>query len=198
MHIIGMDPSLSNWGMAHCHYNPLTHELTVLDLHLIETTPNRAKFDLTSTDPKSHLDLARSAKIHTTMQQYLQKGAYVCAEIPVGSQSARAMCSYGVCVALLSTVQQPFLGVTPNQVKAVVGKHASKADIIQWAHERHPAVNWLKKGGRLLNKNEHLADAIVAVYATVRTKAFQQWVQHHASDTQRTRTARRHSTLLGV
>lgn len=59
----------------------------------------------------------------------------VVVEVPVGSQSARSMASYGICIGILASITKPMIQVTPTEVKmATVGsKTASKQDMIDWA-----------------------------------------------------------------
>lgn len=97
----------------------------------------------------------------------------------VGSQSANGMKSYGVCVGILGAFRAmgiQLIEVTPNENKIALtnNKTASKDAMIKAAHSIYPEANWLKDGkGRMLNKNEHLADAIGAIHAGVNTPAFQ-------------------------
>ena len=57
--------------------------------------------------------------------------------------------------------------------KSSVGKKtASKEEMRQWAYEKWPDAPWLKHGGKLVQKNEHLADALASVEAGIRTEQF--------------------------
>ena len=98
-------------------------------------------------------------------------------EVPVGSQSARAMASYGVCIGLLAALSdKPLIEVTPTEVKlaAVGSKTASKQEMISWASDLYPHLNWIKSRGKseLADKNEHIADAIGAIHAGILTDEF--------------------------
>jgi hypothetical protein len=70
--------------------------------------------------------------------------------------------------------------VTPTEVKlaATGNKNASKQEMIDWAVEAHPEASWLrhKRKGvmELTAANEHLADALAAIYAGVLTDQFKQ------------------------
>lgn len=102
----------------------------------------------------------------------------MCVEIPVGSQSARSMASYGICIGVVASIDKPLIQVTPAEVKLVAtgSKTASKDDMIKWATEMYPEGQWLttnKKGVvSFVNKNEHMADAIAAMHAGVKTDQF--------------------------
>ncbi|WP_218958956.1 RuvC family protein [Salinimonas marina] len=114
------------------------------------------------------------------MTQFLLGVNLAFVEIPVGSQSARAMASYGICVGLLASIQIPIIQVTPAEVKiaATGSKTATKNEMIHWAVSQYSDADWLttRRGGQdvVTNKNEHLADAVAAVHAGVKTDTFQQ------------------------
>jgi Holliday junction resolvasome RuvABC endonuclease subunit len=108
----------------------------------------------------------------------------VFAEVPVGSQSSRAMCSYGVCIGLLAglAARVPLIQVQPTEVKlAAVGtKTASKEEMIEWATGLYPQLPWFttkRKGVTTFSaKNEHIADAIAAIYAGILTDEFKRMI----------------------
>lgn len=105
-------------------------------------------------------------------------------EVPVGSQSARSMASYGICVGILGALRAtgiPFFEVTPTEVKiAGAGyKNATKQEMISWAMLKHPEANWpvYKQNGATIvseAKAEHMADATAAIYAGMSCNSFQQ------------------------
>ena len=74
----------------------------------------------------------------------------------------------------------PIFEVSPieNKLALVGDKTASKDTMIRAAHAIYPEANWLTdKKGKLLNKNEHLADAIGAIHAGVNLPAFQNLIK---------------------
>jgi hypothetical protein len=83
-----------------------------------------------------------------------------------------------MCIGLLAGVKQPVISVTPTEVKvaATNNKNATKADMIQWATAKHPKANWrtVKRSGEIVftDANEHLADALAAIYAGLQTPEF--------------------------
>ena len=147
------------------------------ELLLQESKPDKANAKVVR---KNSDDINRARSLHDAMQGFIQDVDLVIVEVPVGSQSARAMASYGICVGLLSSISQPLIQVTPSEVKlvAVGSKTASKAQMIDWATNLYPNANWIKrkqKGKWVLgNKNEHLADALAAVHAGLATETFKQ------------------------
>ncbi|EPY0084352.1 hypothetical protein ACW66H_003979, partial [Shigella sonnei] len=65
-------------------------------------------------------------------------------------------------------------------IKHFVGNKltTSKEEIIQWATKKHSKAPWLrrKQSGQdvLVNKNEHLADAVAAIHTGMQTDQFRQ------------------------
>lgn len=94
------------------------------------------------------------------------------------------MASYGICIGVLGGLRAfgiPFFEVTPTEVKlATVGKKtASKMEIIERAMKLYPGDFWpmVTRSGKTsvsATKAEHMADAIGAIEAGLRTSQFQQ------------------------
>lgn len=173
--VIGMDPSLSNWGFIKADVNVDSNEVRGIGAHLSETKPGANK----KTVRKNSDDLRRARILSNALKNECKEVAVAFVEVPVGSQSAAAMKSYGICIGLLSTLDIPMIQVSPDEVKmAGAGcKNASKEEMIAWATETHPEIDWLtrklKGKTETLNKNEHLADALAAIYAGLKTEDFQ-------------------------
>jgi hypothetical protein len=140
-----------------------------LSQSLIETTTGKNKRVRKNSD-----DLDRARAISSELKQSLKDVQMVFAEVPVGSQSARAMASYGISIGVLSAIAKPMVQVTPSEVKiaAVNDKTASKEEMIAWAVDLYPDFDWLERGGKKLNKNEHIADAIAAIHAGIKSEQF--------------------------
>ena len=177
--VVGQDPSLRNWGLAVGTLDLETKKLTVKYVDLTNPVlPTGKQVRQNSSDLESALQLYKGAADAAI-------GAHaIFVEVPVGSQSARAMASYGVCVGVLGALRAngiPFFEVTPTEVKlaAVGNKTATKQEMIKWAMESHPEANWptYKQNGKIMvseAKAEHMADAIAAIYAGIRCNSFQQ------------------------
>lgn len=173
--IAGIDPSLNNFGLAKgiVDLNTLSVELHELALVTTESNATNKKVVRKNSD-----DLERARKLYTGLHEFIDDVDLVSVEIPVGSQSARAMASYGVCIGVLASIGQPFIQVTPDEVKLSTAgsKTASKAQMIQWATNMYPNLNWLtsKRNGleTYTAKNEHLADAVAAIHAGLLTDQF--------------------------
>jgi len=184
LYVEGLDPSLSNTGIVICEIDIETG--TILDvphMHLAETkTGGGGKKVRKNSD-----DLRRAREIVEAEQvaRVMFKPKLVCVEVPQGTQSARGALSNGVCIGILGGINLPMIEVSPTEVKlASAGtKTADKEDIVRWALERFPNAKWLTSShkneweithnGKYITKaNEHLADAIAAVAAAVKTEQF--------------------------
>jgi hypothetical protein len=90
------------------------------------------------------------------------------------------MASYGVCVGVLAACPIPLIQVTPSEVKlAGTGfKTATKDEMVEAAMNKFPTANWLltKRGGQMVpvSANEHLADAVFAIEAGLKTDQLKQ------------------------
>lgn len=177
--VCGMDPSLRNWGLAVGYYNLDTKDLTIKGLGLTNPViPTGKQVRQNSLDLEAALQLYKGA-VATARDAHA-----VFVEVPVGSQSARAMASYGICVGVLGALRAenvPFFEVTPTEVKlaSAGSKTATKEQMIKWATNKHPEANWptYKENGAVLiseAKAEHMADAVAAIYAGITCKTFQQ------------------------
>lgn len=177
--VMGLDPSLRNFGIAIADYSILTGELTVKHLQIAQTEKSTDKQVRRNSD-----DLERARSIVATVIQVtrLYQPTIAFAEVPVGAQNARAAFSNGVCCGLLAGVTVPIVQVTPLESKmAAIGvKTKSKDLMIQWAVAKWPEANWITrklKGEVVLqNDNEHLADACAAINVGVLTPQFAQAV----------------------
>lgn len=172
--VLGCDPSFRNWGLARGMLDLNTGIFTDVELLLAETKP-----DDTKQVRQNSKDIARCVDITSGVIDWFKWATVVFVEVPVGSQSANGMKSYGVCVGILGAframgIQLIEVNPTENKLALTGCKTASKDSMIQAAHSFYPEANWLRDSkGKLLNKNEHLADAIGSIHAGVNTPAFQ-------------------------
>lgn len=176
---VGLDPSLRNWGMAIGSYDLDAKQLQIQELAV--TCPELSKGKQVR---QNSLDLESAFQLYKGAIAAAEGAHAVFVEVPVGSQSARAMASYGICVGVLGALRAngiPFFEVTPNEVKLAGpgDKAASKKTMIEWAMFKHPEANWptYKQNGKSMvseAKAEHQADAVAAIYAGISCNAFQQ------------------------
>ena len=181
MLIAGLDPSLSNFGMVKgtLLFNEagLPCDYYISDLQLVSPQSDKKHAKVVR---KNSDDLQRAKQLHNAMIAFLEDVDLVMVEVPHGSQSARSMASYGICIGVLSAIQKPMIQLTATEVKlaAVNNKNATKQQMIDWATSTFPYAGWLtqNRNGKpvLTNKNEHLADATAAVVAGVKTETFKQ------------------------
>lgn len=173
MRILACDPAMANFGMAKFDLEIASLDLTLLKLRLVQTEKATGKVVRQNSD-----DLRRAIDISDAFHEEVKDCDYVFAEIPSGAQSARASYGFGMQVGILATSPAPIIQVMPSETKmAAVGKKtASKAEIITWASELYPKAEWIrvrgKPTGKLVNDNEHLADACAIAHAGLLTDEF--------------------------
>lgn len=178
--VVGFDPSLRNWGIATGSVIPGQPNTLTLDYVTI-INPILPKGKQVR---QNSLDLEAAKQLCDGAVKAAQGAQTVFVEVPVGSQSARAMASYGICVGVIGSLRAmgiPVIEVTPTEVKiSATGKAtATKSEMINWAVAKHPEVVWptyLQKGKRLVSEStaEHQADATAAIYAGMACNTFQQ------------------------
>jgi Holliday junction resolvasome RuvABC endonuclease subunit len=176
--VLGFDPSLRNWGVAVGYVDSVTHSLRLEFVDVIQPVlPTGKQVRQNSKDIESAYQLAKGAA------SYLDGVGAIFAEVPVGSQSARAMASYGICVGVLGAIRTklPIYEITPNEVKlSTVGKKtATKKEMIDYITSMYPDANWprYKKNGVISiseAKAEHMADAVAAIIAGTQLQEFKQ------------------------
>ena len=188
LRVVGQDPSLRNWGLAIGNYDMDTKRLTIEDLSLtnpVLTTSKQVR--------QNSLDLESGVQLYAAAVRAAKDAHAVFIEVPVGSQSARAMASYGICVGVLGALKAigtPFFELSPTEVKlAGAGKKtATKREMIEWAMATHPEANWPMYQQHGISKvseaqAEHLADAVAAIHAGIASTSFQQLVALWATPT---------------
>ncbi|HCW3947857.1 TPA: crossover junction endodeoxyribonuclease RuvC [Acinetobacter baumannii] len=184
--IVGMDPSLRNWGMSKALYDPESQSLEILEFGLIQPEIPTAK-----SVRQSEKDILSAYHLFTQAYHFAKDADIVCVEVPVGSQSARALVSYATCTSVIGSLiamGMNVVAVTPTEVKKVIGNpQASKHEVIEWVRKLHPLAPFptYKKSGQVLiseAKAEHLCDSVVAIYAGMRKKRFLQLVTDSRSD----------------
>lgn len=175
LRVLGLDPSLRNWGIAAGTYDTVTGKLLIKCLRV-----TRAEVPDGKQVRQNSKDLAAAQQLYAGVQPFLGQANLIFAEVPVGSQSARAMASYGICVGVLGSIRNsaPFFEVTPDEVKltTVGNKTATKQQMIDWAVAKHPEAPWPRtsKGAIIAGKAEHMADAIASIYAGLQSNQYKQ------------------------
>lgn len=178
--VAGLDPSLRNWGLARGTFDTKNNVLALQDIRIQETESEKGKTVRASSD-----DLRCAGLLVTATHKWIADCGVVFAEVPSGSQSARGSFSNGICLGVMGSIgpvggyKGRLIQVTPSEVKkAATGyKTASKDDMIMWAMEAYPHLPWIitSRGankGQPSPTNEHMADAVAAIHAGVRTDQF--------------------------
>lgn len=172
--VVGFDPSLRNWGIAASELDLTTGYLDTPRLSLIHVKDEAGK-----QVRKNSKDLHLAEQLARAVLVEARKAKVVFVEVPVGSQSARAMASYGVCIGVLGALRAeniPLIEVSPTEVKlAFTGnRNATKEEMIREAVSLYPGANFPRHAGQInMSKAEHVADAIAAIHAGAVTPMFQ-------------------------
>jgi Holliday junction resolvasome RuvABC endonuclease subunit len=171
--ILGMDPSLTHWGLASSSLDLTTGIMDDPVNTLI--VPDRLQHKQVRQNSK---DLHEAEQLASIVFKLARQAKVIFAEVPVGSQSARAMASYGVCVGILGALRAEgiqVIEVTATEVKkALTGRsQATKREMINAAVALYPTSDFFARGGKIPDKAEHVADAIGAIHAGVNTSTFQ-------------------------
>lgn len=183
--VCGFDPSMNNWGIAAADLDLETGLLDTPVLHLIQPTPIKGK-----QVRQNSTDLDQAQQLFAGARPFAESAKVIFAEVPVGSQNARSMASYGMCVGVLGSLRAmgfQIIEVTATEVKRAItdNPNATKAAMIKAASEYYPDANWPRQkragsmkgvtwqAGDLLSSCEHLADAIGAIHAGCVTPIFQ-------------------------
>lgn len=173
LRILGCDPSFSNWGIAEGLYNPDTSNLVINRLDVIRPVIQKGK-----QTRQSAIDLNRAKQLSKGFIDRVKVTDLIVAEVPHGSQSARAMAGYGVCIGILSLASNtrvPLIEVNAIETRMVITgtREATKVQAIAWAMAKHPEAPWPVHAGKVnASLAEHMADAIAAIYAGMETDIF--------------------------
>lgn len=171
--VVGFDPSLKGWGIAVGTLDLDTGIMTDVVLSVVDSEPPKTK-----QVRQNSKDLYTATKLAEASLNAIKDAKAVFVEIPVGSQSARAMASYGVCVGVLgalNALNTSVIEVTATEVKVALtqNKNATKQEMIKAAVDLYPEANFPKHNGKITAKAEHVADALGAIHAGVNTPLFQ-------------------------
>ena len=177
--VVGFDPSQSNFGIVEASICVDTLEIDIRAMKVVSTTSEASKGVIKVSD-----NLRRAKEIQAAMREACAGKALAIAEIPLMittmNPKIASLANYnsGMMVGILSAIQIPLIQVFPKDVKlAMTGlKDACKEEMIEAAMFKHPAAPWVmrKLRGNMVPTavNEHLADAVGALYAGIKTEQF--------------------------
>jgi len=186
--ILGIDPSMANFGLARMLLDLDTLDLTAESVRTISTEPQRGNKKVVRQNSD---DLRRGRELFVGFQE-AAKGCIVgFTEVPSGSQHSRSALGFGMSIGILASSPIDLIEVMPLETKmASVGKKtAEKHEIVAWAAGLYPNMPWLRyesdvkpskkcpegrSAGDLHDDNEHMADACAVVHAGIRTVQFKQ------------------------
>lgn len=181
LRVVGLDPSMRNWGIAAGEYDTERKLLSIAKLHVVQPTPPSGK-----QVRQSSKDLVVAEQLINEVIPFLKEAQMIFVEVPSGTQSAAGMKAYGICIGLLAAMRElgyPFMEMTPMEIKlaATGNKVASKIEMIEWGLSTFPKAPWptqtLRGEARVIaGKAEHMADATAAIVAGVQTANFKQLV----------------------
>lgn len=176
--VVGFDPSLKNWGIAEAILDLSTGFLTTPVLSVIQP---RDDTDKKKRVRKNSLDLERAEQLASGAFAAAERSKVIFVEVPHGSQSSRAMASYGICLGILASLRSKGMEIVEvsadeNKMAFTGTKSATKELMIETAVDLYPKANWPRLGkdqAIIVSKAEHMADAVAAIHAGVQTPMFQ-------------------------
>lgn len=173
--VVGFDPSMRNWGWAFAELDLMSGHLSPPEVGVIKTAEEPKGKQVR----QNSYDLLAAEELFNVAYPLAMKAKVVFVEVPVGSQSAAAMKGYGMCLGILGAIRSqgiPLIEVSESECKkTMTGKRtATKDEMIQAATVWYPDSNWpMHRGTISASKAEHMADAISAIHAGVKTQQFQ-------------------------
>lgn len=170
-----MDPSLRHWGLSEATLDLSEGTLTTPIGTVIEPKDLKGKSIRVNMN-----DQWLAEQLAGPVIEACRRAKCIFVEVPVGSQSARAMASYGICVGILGAVRAlgiPYFQITANENKRILAgnPNATKRDMINALIAYYPEII-LPQGttkGSVGDKAEHIADATASIHSGVRTPEFQ-------------------------
>lgn len=184
INVVGFDPSTSNFGCAQARIDIDRLTLDIVDLRLIQTESESKKGVIKASD-----DLRRAKIVRDGMLAACRDMVLAVSEIPFCNPAGYASANFnsGLVTGVLASCPIPLIQVFPADVKmAAIGyRQAAKEEMIEWGMNKYPAAPWLlrKLKGKMIPTaaNEHLADAIAAIEAGLKTQQFQQAIAMYRS-----------------
>jgi len=158
--LLGVDPSFRNFAMVLADW--VDDRLDNLRFHLVDAKEP----DKNPGRNQGQSDVLSANSLVNLFGEADKKADIVIAECPTGSQSAKAAKYSGVMMGVLGGFRDKLILLTPTEIKRgfTGDPRATKRDMIERAVELHPEAPWRRRGNRILNINEHFADAIGALY----------------------------------
>lgn len=175
--MLAIDPAFRNVGMAQVNLDINTMQITPISIRLLTTSSESKKGVRVSSDR-----LRRGREAALALQEAEKLVDIVVAEIPQGSQSAQAAAGLGIAIGVIASLKHDVIEVSPMEVKRAVDpamrgqKKIPKSEVIKWAYDQWPDLDWIFHRGKLTDANEHMADALAIAVAATKTPMLRQAV----------------------
>lgn len=166
MRFLSIDPSMSNTAIV---WGEIKEDKTLLlqGYKIVHTEKSKEKVAVMA----DRVNRVRS--IFTMMDEVIaeQQPDVSFFEYSSGSQSSSGAISVGVSCAIAAKLPTPNFGVTPMDVKKIVGKGTiSKDQVMEYCLSKYPDFNFEKKkdGSLVKARMEHVCDAILIGLAGIK------------------------------
>ncbi|QDH83945.1 hypothetical protein Axy10_054 [Achromobacter phage vB_AxyP_19-32_Axy10] len=170
---------MRNWGLAFSHLDLEDGTMDPPTLAVVKTAEEAKGKQVRM----NSYDIEQAQTLYGEVLPMALASKVIFVEVPHGSQSASGMKGYGMCIGILGALRAqgiPFIEVTESESKKLFAgdRNATKDMMIQAARSWYPTANWPMHSGKInASKAEHMADAIAAIHAGVRTSQFQQLIR---------------------
>lgn len=186
MIILGMDPSIRNWGIVRTEISR-KKEIKILEAVVIHTSAEKRKISPADKKTKYRKEKIKAASdVYKNVEllnrgrhiireafSFIEQADFIFVELPVGAQSATACVNYGMCVGLFAAIAEigiPYEVIRNNEIKKKAGYGDSEIRPV----EKDEIITYVRNAGyQDLFKNfkkgehEHLADALMSVLVGV-------------------------------
>lgn len=163
---------MNHWGIVQGMLNLETDVFTPYHSDVIEIDKPTHK-----QVRQSSVDLHVAEHLHKKAYEYCKEARIVFVETPAGSQSAAGSKAAGICLGILGSLKSQ--GIVTIEVTAMESKIAMTGDkkapklaMVAAAFVKYPDLNWPRHNGKVMNKAEHIADAIAAIHAGIHTPLY--------------------------
>lgn len=172
MIIVGMDPSIQNWGMVKVKIGK-DKIIQLQEVAVIHSLASKKGSREAKATYKNKEDLERGVILVKKILSFSDKADHIFVELPVASQSARACVSYGMCVGLFAAVAEigiPYTIIRNNEIKRMAGykddaiRPVEKNEVIEYvSSQKYDSIfSGFKKA-----EHEHIADAMMTILVGV-------------------------------
>ena len=165
MIVVGMDPSMSNWGLVKANMQGRILRPIAADVIVTKKLTKKKAKNLYLNEE----DLERAMLMSREVLSFLGIDTeHIYVELPSGGgKSARAQISYGFCIGVFSQLKIPFTVIRNTEIKKLAGYGNSEVRKV----EKEEVIQKMKDlgyqsifTGHTKTLHEHIADAMAALY----------------------------------